>query len=217
MEYSSDLGDWLPEWIEHPFRHGPGHGGDVEADNLDSDNFATASIREPHHAVTEPVEGFAAVDGQAGFLGLVDFGEGVEEAPWAELLVRGHPPFGDQVRHLARGDGPAVHGANDKIEGGPVGNRAVTVGIDAVIKALEDLNGGIEFFKILLRGGWEIEDLDLGVPWSSCSTSSGSLSPPPLLRRQRQRVISEMVSDSGPVGRLIQRLGRVDRDSWFHL
>ena len=57
------------------------------------------------------------------FCPLVDLGEGVEEAPQvpgAELAVLRFAPLHDHVGHLARGDRPAVGGADDEVVGAPV-------------------------------------------------------------------------------------------------
>lgn len=73
-------------------------------------------------------------------LGLVDFGEGVEEAPerlGAEGFVAGGAPFTDHVGDLFRGYGAEVHGSDNEVVRGPVGDRTVAVGVDATIKPVE--------------------------------------------------------------------------------
>ncbi len=73
-------------------------------------------VRQPHHAVAKPMEGFTARESEVGVLAFVDLGKGVEErpkVPWAELAVARYAPFMNDTRHLAGSDSSAIHSSND--------------------------------------------------------------------------------------------------------
>lgn len=91
-------------------------------------------------AIEEPVEGLAAGDEEVGVAALLRLGEGVEETPGiagTEFLMRGSPPFLQDLRHLGGGDGPAVDRLDDEIVGLRIGQRPLPVGQDALVELAE--------------------------------------------------------------------------------
>jgi hypothetical protein len=98
------------------------------------------SVIEPRPFVAEPVESFAACEGKVRVLAIVDLGESVEygpDVPGLELAVARLTPFVDHIRHLARSDGSACHGADNEVMHRPVGDCKVTVGVGALVEAAE--------------------------------------------------------------------------------
>ena len=92
---------------------------------------------QPDGGVEEAVEGFASSERRVRVDPLVDFGEGVEEAPGIpgfEVRVAGLAPFLKHVRNLAGGDRFAIDCSDDNVVGGPVGHRFAAVGFDALVE-----------------------------------------------------------------------------------